>query len=194
MHTLSPVYFSLGLGVTWFGGDATTTVPMSQLFTNQAHLSSEFGLRLSPAWAIGMYGDAGGGDLSASVRQQCSAQPVAMGMDCIGVAGRFGFLVRHTWSPLSSVSKWFTIGTGWELADVSRNDPQGTSLFTLTGRERLRLGAGFDLRGAEVLGIGLYGSFSWGQFDRYEDAAGSVALKRVTHTTGQVGVRLTLFP
>jgi len=188
---LVPFYLTLGAGATWFGGDAERNVQMQQLFATQGHLSSEFGLRLSPAWAIGVYGDVGGGDVAAPILTQCQTQ----GLDCIGTTRRFGFLIRHTWDPFSATSKWISLGTGWEAGGASAaHADRGTELFTYSGRERVRLGAGFDFRSNEVLGLGMYASFAWGEYDEYKDSTGTYSLDRRTHTTGQVGIRLTLFP
>jgi hypothetical protein len=187
----APLYLTLGAGVSFFGGEAERNVSMQQLFETQGHVSSEIGLRFSPAWAIGVYGDVGGGDVAAPVRDQCQRQ----GLECLGATGRLGVLLRHTWDPLSSRSKWLSLGTGWEMGNVSVDHHDGSSdLFTYSGREYLRLGAGIDFRSNDVLGIGLYASFAWGQYDEYQDLTGVVPLDQRTHTTGQVGLRLTLFP
>jgi hypothetical protein len=187
----APLYLTLGAGVSFFGGDAERDVSMQRLFETQGHLSSEIGLRLSPAWAIGAYGDVGAGDVAAPVREQCQAQ----GLECLGTTARAGVLLRHTWDPLSQRAKWLSLGTGWELGNVSVSQGDRSSdLFTYSGREYVRLGAGIDFRSSQVFGIGLYASFAWGKYDHYEDPAGSVSLEQHTHTTGQVGVRLILFP
>jgi hypothetical protein len=111
------------------------------------------------------------------------------------MARRIGLLARYTWDPLAAQSKWLSIGTGWEVGEARpSHQGQGSALFTYSGREYLRLGAGIDFRTSQALGVGIYGSFAWGEYDRYEDAAGVVALARATHTTGQIGVRLILFP
>lgn len=68
-------------------------------------------------------------------------------------------------------------------------------LFRYTGREHVRLGAGIDFRSSRLLGFGLYGSASVGEYDRYKDAIGSVEIAdRATHFTFLVGARLILFP
>lgn len=186
-----PLYLTLGVGATLLAGDAERGLPLRQLFSNQAHVSSELGLRLSPSFALGLYGDAGGGDAARPVREYCQS----MGLSCGAMTGRIGLLARYTWSPLAAEAKWLSIGTGWEVGEVRpRHQGQGSALFTYSGREYLRLGAGIDFRTNQVLGVGLYGSFAWGEYDRYEDGAGVLALDRATHTTGQIGVRLILFP
>jgi len=158
---------------------------------SQGHLSSELGLRLSPSFALGVYGDVGGGDVAASLRDQCQMH----GMGCMGTTGRAGFLIRRTWDPLGSTAKWLSIGTGWEVGSVSvDNHGQASELFTYSGRELVRLGAGLDFRSNQVLGLGLYASFAWGKYDQYKDLTGTMTLDSRTHTTGQVGLRLTLFP
>jgi hypothetical protein len=187
----APLYLTLGAGVSFFGGDAERDVSMQRLFETQGHLSSELGLRLSPAWAIAAYGDVGGGDVAAPIREQCQAQ----GLECLGMTARAGVLLRHTWDPLSERAKWLSLGTGWELGNASvTHGDQSTDLFTYSGREYVRLGAGIDFRSSQVLGIGLYASFAWGKYDHYEQPDLSVSLEQRTHTTGQVGLRLVLFP
>jgi hypothetical protein len=187
----APLYLTLGAGVSFFGGDAERNVPMQQIFQTQGHVSSEIGLRFSPAWAVGVYGDFGGGDVAAPVRDQCQLQ----GLQCLGMTGRGGVLLRHTWDALSPRAKWISLGTGWEFGsvDVDTSD-EGSEIFHYSGREYVRVGAGIDFRSNEVLGVGLYASFAWGKYDHYEDSVTSIPLDQRTHTTGQVGLRLVLFP
>jgi hypothetical protein len=121
------------------------------------------------------------------------------GFPCIGTTGHAGFLVRHTWDPAGTTAKWLSLGTGWEFATVSvdqqnMNGGMGNDLFSYTGREYLRIGGGLDFRSNGVLGLGLYASFAWGEYDHYKDTLTSVPIQGKTHTTGQVGLRLVLFP
>jgi hypothetical protein len=192
-----PIYLSLGVGATFLGGDAARSVPMSEVVqTEQAHLAGELGLRLSHSLALGVYGDVGGGDPGKAVRAECQAQ----GIDCAGVTGRVGVLVRHTWQPLSKRPVWLSLGTGWEFGGVSvdqhhdKNDSNRTDLFSYSGREYLRLGGGVDFRSNSVFGFGLYGSVAVGEYDRYKDPTTTIAIERSNHTTGQVGLRFILFP
>jgi hypothetical protein len=190
-----PVYFAVGVGATFLDGDASRNVPMSSVFSStQAHISGETGLRLSPAFALGLYADAGGVDPSGVIRDQCRA----VGNDCIATAARVGILVRHTWEPLSRRPVWLSLGTGWELGQITIDHHNiGSShddLLTYTGREYLRVGAGVDFRPNHVLGFGLYGSFGFGAYDTVKDPIQSVSLDRSNHTTAQVGIRLILFP
>jgi hypothetical protein len=187
-----PVYGAIGLGATMFSGKSFEGVEMDDEFNPQAHLSLEGGLRLSPAFAIGVYMDGGAGDPSRSVREACDA----VNATCTGVTGRFGFLLRHTWDYAAPTSKWLSLGTGWEVASVTRDDTTDTEVFTYTGREYIRLGGGIDFRSNAVLGVGLYGSVSWGEYDDIEDrrVGAPQNLPGATHITTQVGLRLTLFP
>ncbi len=192
---LFPVYVALGVGATFIDGDAETGVSMSSVFEGQqAHASGEIGLRLSPAFALGVYGDVGGGEPARAVRDYCSAS----GIDCTATTGHFGFLVRHTWSPLSRRPIWLSLGTGWEFGGVMidhRGDGNGSDLFSYTGREYVRVGAGVDFRSNDVLAFGLYGAVSAGEYDRFKDPSGvTTSIERAGHTTAQVGLRLTLFP
>ena len=190
-----PLYLTLGAGVSFLGGDAEANVPMQQIFQTQGHVSSEFGLRLSPSFALGVYGDVGGGDVARAIGDQCQMQAIP----CIATTGRGGFLIRHTWDPAGSTAKWLTLGTGWEFGTVSVDQQDtghgmGSDLFSYTGREYLRIGGGLDFRSNAVLGLGLYASFAWGEYDHYKDTTVSVPIQGKTHTTGQVGLRLILFP
>ncbi len=190
-----PLYLALGVGVTFLGGDAEPGVPMSSVIeTQQAHVAGEIGLRLSPSFALGVYGDVGGGDPASAIRDQCQLQA----LDCTAETAHYGFLVRHTWSPLSRRPTWLSLGTGWETGGVVVDNGGGGSrneLITYRGREYLRLGAGVDFRSNDVIGLGLYGSFSVGEYDRFKDSTGvTSSIERASHTTAQVGLRLTLFP
>jgi hypothetical protein len=200
-----PVYFTLGLGATFLGGDATRQVTMSDRFAlEQAHVSGELALRLSPAWALGVYGDAGGGDPSSAVGKQCDA----LNATCTAATGRVGFLIRHTWDPISSRPIWLTLGTGWEMGTINidyRGTQSGSGsgsgsgssqqeLLRYTGRELLRVGTGIDFRLSRIVGFGLYGSFAFGRYDTLKDQVTTVSVDQGTHTTAQVGVRLILFP
>ncbi|HUL59352.1 MAG TPA: hypothetical protein VLU43_08770, partial [Anaeromyxobacteraceae bacterium] len=189
---MGPIYIAAGVGVTFVGGDAAAGVPMQNVFDPQAHLSGEIGLRFSPAWAIGVYGDAGGGDVTGPVHDQCQAQMV----DCVGYTGRIGVLLRHTWDPATPVAKWLSLGTGWEVGGVTLDHHGGNQpdLFTYTGREYGRIGAGVDFRSNRVVALGMYGSFAIGEYDKYKDPTGTTSLDRRYHTTGELGIRLTLFP
>jgi hypothetical protein len=195
-----PLYLTLGLGGTFLGGDATRQVSMGDLFgLQQVHVSTELGLRLTTGWALGVYGDAGGGDPSSSVSRTCAA----LGK-CTASAGRIGFLGRYTWDPLTRRPIWLTLGTGWEYGGVTvdRRNTQGTAtsgssredLFTYVGREHLRLGLGIDFRTSRVVGIGLYGSVAAGSYDTRKDQVAKVGVDRALHTTAQIGARLILFP
>jgi hypothetical protein len=189
---LLPVYGAVGLGATMFSGKSFQGVEMDDEFNPQAHLSLEGGIRLSPAFAIGVYGDGGAGDPSRSVRDACDA----VGATCTGVTARFGFLLRHTWDYAAPTSKWLSLGTGWEIASVTRDDTSNTEVFSYTGREYIRIGGGLDFRQNAVLGVGLYGSVSWGEYDHIDDTrlGAPQNLPGATHVTSQVGLRLTLFP
>jgi hypothetical protein len=196
---LIPIYLTLGVGATFLGGDAAVGVPMSSvLVAQQAHVSGEVGLRLTPPFAIGVYGDVGGGDPSRAIRDQCAAQ----GNECVAATGRAGVLVRYTWDPLSRRPVWLSLGTGWEFGGVTI-DHRGTSngngsnradLLVYSGREYVRLGAGVDFRSNSVLAFGLYGSVAFGEYDKLKDLVTTVSVDRATHVTAQLGVRLTLFP
>ena len=197
-HVL-PLYLTLGLGATFLGGDAAQKVPMSSLMeTAQAHVSSELALRFTPSFALGVYGDIGGGEPARAVKDQCTAQ----GFTCTGTTGHVGFLARYTWDPLSMRPVWLSLGTGWEMGSVtidnsSMNNGNGmhhNDLFTYTGREHVRLGLGIDFRTSRVLGFGLYGNVSVGEYDHYKDALVSQSLDTALHLTAQVGARLILFP
>jgi hypothetical protein len=189
-----PVYLTLGVGVTFLGGDASRNVRMSEVIdTTQGHLSTELGFRLTPAFALGAYADIGGGEAASSIREQCKLE----GNDCVGTTGRAGFLVRYAWAPLSRRTPWLSLGTGWERVEVSREHHPANApreLVAYTGREYLRVGAGIDFRTSRVLGFGLYGSVAFGEYSRREDPVTTVSVDRATHTTGQLGIRLVLFP
>jgi hypothetical protein len=197
-----PLYLTLGIGGTFLSGDATKSTSMSDVFAlEQVHASSELAFRITPSWALGVYGDVGGGEPSGTIRKACDAQ----GFSCNASVGRVGFLVRHAWEPLSSRAYWVTLGTGWEYAGITvdRQHTQGSSssgsnredLLRYVGREHLRLGAGVDFRLSRLLGLGLYGSFAFGTYDSLRDQAGTVDVPdRSSHTTAQVGLRLILFP
>ena len=197
---LVPFYVAGGIGITFLDGDIAKGQSMSSVFSSQqAHVAGEVGLRLSPAWALGAYGDVGGGDPSQTVRDTCTAQ----GNNCSAVAGRVGVLLRHTWDPFSSRPVWLSLGTGWEFGGVTidQHGANGSSgsgmkdLVTYTGREFVRLGAGIDFRPNQILGFGLYGSVAVGAYDTVKDSAGvTTSLDRANHTTAQVGIRLILFP
>jgi hypothetical protein len=194
-----PIFLTLGLGGTFLGGDAAKNTSMSDVFAlQQVHVSSELGLRISPAWALGVYGDAGGGEPSSAVRKQCDT----LGDDCTATTGRIGLLVRHTWDPLERPI-WISLGTGWEFGGITIGQHHGSSssssssrddLLTYVGREHLRLGAGVDFRPSRIIGFGLYGSFAVGTYDTLKDQVHTVDVEHALHTTAQVGVRLILFP
>jgi hypothetical protein len=195
-----PAAVSLGLGATFLHGNAAEDVPMNSfLETEQMHFAGELGLRLSPSFAFGVYGDIGAGDPADAVRDDCELQ----GLDCVGTTGRFGFLIRHTWAPLSLRPTWISLGTGWEFAGVAveNHDGSGNShggdsaLYSYRGREYFRLGAGVDFRSNRVVALGLYGSYAVGEYDEFEAPnAAPVSLEQRSHQTVQVGLRLTLFP
>jgi hypothetical protein len=188
-----PLWAAVGVGATFFGGDAERDFTMRDTFNPQAHIGLEGGVRLSPAFGLGLYMDIGGGDPAAPVRDQCRATGLT---DCVATAGRIGFLLRHTWEPASTAAKWVTLGTGWEFGSVSADNGMNSNeeVFTYKGREYLRLGAGVDFRQNPVLGVGLYGSVAFGEYDRIETPTANSSVQGDLHTTVQVGVRLTLFP
>jgi hypothetical protein len=186
-----PFWASVGLGATFFGGDAERAFSMADTLEPQVHLAADGGFRLTPAIGLGVYMDVGAGDPARAVRDECAAQ----GLDCTGVAGRFGFQLRHTWDPATAAAKWLSIGTGWEFASVTTNAAGHPDLFQYTGREYARLAGGIDFRSNAVVGVGLYGSVAWGEYRRLEDSTGTrTSLDGALHTTFQAGVRLTLFP
>jgi hypothetical protein len=110
-------------------------------------------------------------------------------------------MVRHTWNPLSKRPTWLSLGTGWETGGVVADHMNGggngdrTELFTYKGREYLRVGVGVDFRSNDIIGLGLYGTLSVGEYDHFKDATGvTSSIERASHTTAQLGLRLTLFP
>lgn len=204
---LLPLYASLGLGGTWFSGDAegpTGTrgaIQMDDVFHGQFHLSLEGGLRLTPALALGVYLDGGAGDVAKPIREQCQA----LNEECIGTSARVGFMVKHTWNPTSPTATWLGVGTGWEAGNVSwsSNSDYGSSssngsdeIFTYSGREIVRLMGGVDYRSNPVIGIGFYGAISWGTYDKlhFVDTGDESIVDTRVHTTYQLGVRFILFP
>jgi hypothetical protein len=193
---LVPVYGAIGLGGTFFGGESFDGVRMSDDFKPQAHIGLEGGLRLSPAFALGVYMDVGAGDVAREVRDFCDE---IGGADCAGTSGRFGFLVRHTWNHSAPTSQWLSLGTGWEFGAVTTDDDSDADLYSYSGREYVRLGGGLDFRSNAVLGVGFYGSVSWGEYDDIDYNLSRVIPPptrpdEAMHTTVQVGLRLTLFP
>ncbi len=196
-----PFYGSIGLGGTWFSGEAEQDVAMSDVFHGQFHLSLEGGLRLTPALAVGVYVDGGAGDVASPIRDQCKTG----GWDCVGTSARVGFMVKHTWNPTEPTATWLGVGTGWEVGNVSwstsdswdgSSSSDGDEIFTYTGRELVRLMGGVDFRSNPVVGFGLYGSVSWGTYDKLNLVGiGEETLDSTrVHTTYQLGVRFILFP
>ena len=194
MAPIVPIYGAIGVGGTWFHGEAENGVNMDEVFHGQFHLSLEGGLRLTNAVAIGLYLDGGAGDVAKSIRQQCDA----LGQDCIGTAARVGFMVKHTWNPTAPTATWLGIGTGWEVGNVSWSTNDGDNsdeVFTYRGREMVRLMGGVDYRTNQVVGVGFYGAVSWGTYDKLHlTGIGDEDLDSRVHTTYQLGVRLILFP
>jgi len=195
---LVPLYGTIGLGGTWFGGDAEKDVRMNDVFLGQLHLSVEGGIRLNPHIAIAIYAEGGGGDVAKPVRDAvCNGN----GQDCFGASGRIGFMLKHTWNPTSPTATWLGVGTGWEAGNVSytthdmSGNSNGDEVFTYRGREMFRLAGGVDFRSNSVIGVGLYGSVSWGTYDMiHAPGTGDVSLDSRVHETYQLGVRLILFP
>jgi hypothetical protein len=52
-----------------------------------------------------------------------------------------------------------------------------------------------DFRSNDIVGLGLYGTFSVGEYDRFKDSTGTAtSIDRASHSLAQIGLRLTLFP
>jgi hypothetical protein len=201
---VSPIYGTIGIGGTWFGGQAERQdagdVQMSDVFRGQFHLAVEGGLRLNNHVALAVYAEGGAGDVADSIRQQCKT---AAGVDCVGMSGRFGFMVKHTWNPTSPTATWLGLGTGWEVGNVSFDTTNGggggsgssDEAFTYHGREMVRLAGGVDFRSNAIVGVGLWGSVSWGTYDKIHfPDTGDRSVNGLVHETYQLGIRLILFP
>jgi hypothetical protein len=189
---ISPLYLSFGIGGAFLSGEAEDGVAMDRVFSSQLNLAFEGGLRLSPHWALGLYGDVGVGDPGRELRASCRDS----GFECTATIGRFGLLLRHTFEPFSRTTPWLSAGTGFEFGDVSIDDTGGDDdVLSYRGWEALRLMAGVDFRSNRALGVGLYAGVSFGRYTRVEDQLESVDLGRQPfHTAVHAGLRFTLFP
>lgn len=189
---ISPLYLAFGLGGSFMSGEAEQGVDVRNKFGPQLNLAFEGGARLTPHFALALYGDVGYGDPGRNVRNQCSTS----GIDCAAQTARVGVLLRHTFRPAARSTPWLSIGTGYESGKVWTDAFGGTTdVFNYTGWEVLRLMAGVDLRSNPVFGVGFYGGVRLGKYTHFDDAAISEHLPGDPfHTTIEGGIRFTLFP
>ncbi len=193
MPPLVPFYGAFGIGGSFLSGDAAAGIPMDQLFGSQLGIWLEGGMRLNPYVGLGLYLDLGLGDPAGQTSDYCAS----VGTSCTATTGRFGVLLRHTFTPYASSTPWIAVGTGWEWGNVSLDSPGSASqeLFSYQGWEMLRLMGGVDLRTSPVFGFGLYAGVSFGRYSSYHDALGDVSIGgERNHATVEAGLRFTLFP
>jgi hypothetical protein len=186
----SPVWLSFGIGALFLSGDAEHSVPMSQVFGTQTNFQFEAGVRLNPHVGLGLYTDYGVGGPGSDVNNYCATY----GLGCTASTLRIGGLIRYTFSPRAHTTPWVSLGTGWTQGDVYAGY-YGT-IARYSGWQIARLQAGFDVRSNRALGVGFYGGLAFDHYDRFDNTAGSLSLGggATTHTTYEVGLRLTLFP
>lgn len=201
MRPISPVTASIGVGGTFFSGQAQGTTAMTDVFQPQLHLSLEGGVRLDEHVVLAVYYDVGGGDVGSSVRT--ATQCPAGGPDCTGETQRVGLMLKRIWNPSSLAATWLGIGTGYEWGTVNWQNGYsgGSEVFTYSGHEWGRLAAGVDMRTSPVIGFGLYTAVSFGTYDNlhYPSSnpppfSGDQSIAERVHETFEVGVRLILFP
>ena len=194
MPQLLPFWASVGVGGTFYSGDAAGGITMGNLFDSQVGLWIEGGGRITPHLGLGVYLDLGFGDPSSDVRSACAAS----GTSCSVTTGRVGPLLRYTFDPYASSTPWVAIGTGYEWVSTTL-DYGGTDqkYFSYDGWEILRLMGGVDLRTSPVFGLGLYAGVSFGRYSHYEEPGAGLSYgvgEERTHTTIEAGLRFTLFP
>lgn len=184
--------FAGGLGVASPSGDAEGGVPLEQVAMTQLLIELEAGLRLNPAFMLGLVLDLGIGDAAPDLRAACRSDG---GTDCTVLTGRVALQLRYAFQPHDPVNPWVSIGTGYERTSVGYDEAGNNEYLTYGGWEYLRLGAGLDFRTTAGFGWGLFTGAGWGHFNEVDFGLGTQAVQRGTsHAWLQVGARAILFP
>jgi hypothetical protein len=184
--------FAGGLGVTSPSGDAEGGVALDAVVMTQLLIELEAGLRLSPAFMLGLVLDLGLGDAAPDLRAECRRNG---GTDCTALTGRVALQLRYSTKPFEPVNPWVSIGTGYESTSVGYDEAGNNEYLTYGGWEYLRLGAGLDFRTSSSIGWGLFANVGWGHYDEVDNGFGPQAIQRgATHAWLQAGVRGILFP
>ena len=198
--------FQLGLR-TGFG------IPLGKAAANGAELSDgligkiPIGLdlmyKVTQNVHVGLYGIIGIGllkstDLSDPSNFSSLGCPDVDGVSCSALIFRFGAQAAYHLSPEKSVDPWFGAGIGYEIARAAVSAGQAESSAAFRGIEFLQAQLGLDFNAPSGFPLGLFASFSFGQYSNFsvktesdvlsQDLSGEIDDKAI-HNWVLLGVR-----
>ncbi len=170
----------LGYGIT--GGDVVKSVPLSSWVASEIPIQVDASFKVLPGLTVGAYYAYGAGSAKSGSGLGSAHE------------SRLGGQAMFTFLP-GALAPWVGVGTGWGWLSASG----GGVDMTISGWETITLQGGLDFKALPVVNVGLFASYSAGQ---YRDgkitipgtqwASGSIGSGEVaTHSLITIGVRGT---
>lgn len=165
-------------------GDVGGTLKMNDTISGQIPLHLDIGYQLANTnLTVGGYFEYGLGGAAGAAQDDCDA----FGQDCSSSTLRIGAQLLYSFvRPQQTVTPWMGVGLGYE----SFTFDDGTAELTASGTEFLILQGGMDWKLGATAKLGLFASFSLGQYSDIEIAglSGSIPDKKM-HEWFTLGVR-----
>ncbi len=171
------------------GGDAGSTLHMSDWTKSQVPVQVDVLFKLVPTLAVGPYLSLGWAQPGGTLKDQCDSA----GMDCSGTNMRLGVEAMFTLPQPGPFKPWFGAGLGYEWSKVHASGPGFSGDIKFSGFEFLNLQAGGDFKVARLFRMGPFVQLSFAQYssaDSSGDWAGpsDIPSKKV-HEWFEIGVR-----
>ena len=171
---------------------------MTASFSGQFPIGLQIGGDVTPALFVGAYGTFAPGGVGSAVNSTCQTGA----LDCSSISFHAGVAVEYRFNVPESFQPWIGYGFGYETNSLSEGSSvSGTAgWLTASGWELGRFRAGVDFLPASIVGLGIFGEVSLGQYDHLQGQStdgllydGDVSQKAL-HEWFSFGIRVRVMP
>ncbi len=170
----------LGYGFT--GGDVVKGVPLSSWVAHEIPIQVDASFKVLPGLSVGAYYTYGAGSAKSGSGLGSAHESL------LGAQAMFTFLP-------GALAPWVGVGTGWGWLNASG----GGVDMSISGWEMITLQGGLDFKALPLVNVGLFASYSAGQYRNgkitipgTQWASGSIGTGEVaTHSLFTIGIRGT---
>jgi hypothetical protein len=190
---------SASLGYAAPSGNATGAAGdnLTASFSGQFPIGFQIGGDVTPALFVGAYGTFAPGGVGSAVNSTCQTGA----LDCSSISFHGGVTVEYRFNVPESFQPWIGYGFGYETNSLSESSSSGqTGWLTASGWELGRFRAGVDFLPASIVGLGIFGEVSLGQYDHIEGQSGQGLLydgdvpQKALHEWLSLGIRVRIMP
>ena len=191
---------SASLGYAAPSGSATGVAGdnMTASFSGQFPIGFQIGGDVTPALFVGAYGTFAPGGVGSVVDSTCQTGA----LNCSSISFHGGVAVEYRFNVPESFQPWIGYGFGYETNSLSESSSlSGTAgWLTASGWEFGRFRAGVDFLPASIVGLGIFGEVSLGQYNHIQAQSaeglsydGDVSQKAF-HEWFSFGIRVRVMP